>query len=52
MYLFYVCANVWPRNVACVEEVKNYYKIVVEKPERERPLEKPRRRKEDNTRTI
>jgi hypothetical protein len=36
--------------LACMGEVRNAYKILVRKPERKRPLRKPRYKSEDNIR--
>jgi hypothetical protein len=38
----------WEVHVACVEEIRNAYKIVVGKPEGERKLGRRKRRCEDN----
>jgi hypothetical protein len=38
----------WARHVACIEEMKNAYKISVEKPERKRIFGSRRHRWEDN----
>jgi hypothetical protein len=38
----------WAGHVACMEEKRNAYRILVGKPEEERPLERPRCRWEDN----
>jgi len=37
-------------HVALMGEMRNYYKILVRKPERKRPRGRPRRRWEDNIR--
>jgi hypothetical protein len=37
----------WAGHVACMEEGRNVYRVLVGKPERKRPLEKPRRRWEN-----
>jgi len=42
----------WAAHVARVEEMRNAYCTLVRKPERKRPLGRPRRRWEDNIRTI
>ena len=38
----------WVEHVACVEDGRGVYSILVGKPEGKRPLVKPRRRREDN----
>jgi hypothetical protein len=38
----------WANHVACVGEMRNAYRILVGKPQRKRPLRKPRRRWENN----
>jgi hypothetical protein len=38
----------WTENVACMGEGRNIYKVLVERPEGERSLGRPRRRWEDN----
>ena len=38
----------WAGHVASMEEVRGVHKILVGKPERKRPLGRPRRRWEDN----
>jgi hypothetical protein len=38
----------WAGHVACMGEMRNAYKILLGKPEGQRPLGKPRRRWEDN----
>jgi hypothetical protein len=38
----------WTGHVACTRETRNAYRIFVGKPERKRPLRRPRRRWEDN----
>ena len=35
-------------HVACMEERKGVYRVLVGKPEGQRPLRRPRRRREDN----
>jgi hypothetical protein len=40
----------WIVHSACIGEGRNAYKVSVEKPERMRSLENPRRRLEDNVR--
>jgi hypothetical protein len=37
----------WVRHVACMEEGRNVYRVLVGKPEGKRPLGRPRRRWED-----
>jgi hypothetical protein len=37
----------WARHVACIGEERKAYRILVEKPKRKRPLERPRHRWED-----
>jgi hypothetical protein len=37
----------WAGHVARIEEGRNVYRVLVGKPERKRPLERPRRRWED-----
>jgi hypothetical protein len=39
----------WTGHVVCMEEKSNAYRFLVGKPERERPLCRPRRRWEDNS---
>jgi len=34
----------WSRHVACMREIRNAYRIVVENPERKKPPGKPRHR--------
>jgi hypothetical protein len=41
----------WPGHVACMGERRGVYRDLVGKPERKRPLERPRRRWEDNIKT-
>jgi hypothetical protein len=38
----------WAGHVACMEEKRNAYRILVGKPEEKRPLKRPRCRWEDN----
>ena len=38
----------WAGHVACMEEGRRVYKVLVGKPEGNRPLGRPRRRREDN----
>ena len=38
----------WAGHVACMEESRNAYRVLVGKPESKRPLGRPRRRWEDN----
>jgi hypothetical protein len=38
----------WAGHVACIEEGRGVYRALVWKPERKRPLERPRHRWEDN----
>ena len=38
----------WAGHVACMEEGRGVYKVLVGKPEGKRPLGRPRRRLEDN----
>ena len=38
----------WAGHIASMEQFRNAYRVLVEKPESKRPLEKPRRRWEDN----
>ena len=38
----------WVRHVACMEEGRGVHKVLVGKPERKRPLGRPRRRWKDN----
>jgi hypothetical protein len=38
----------WPGHVACVEKGRGIYRVLVGRPERKRPLGRPRRRWEDN----
>jgi hypothetical protein len=38
----------WAGYVSRIEEMRNVYKILVQKPEGKRPLGRPRRRWEDN----
>jgi hypothetical protein len=40
----------WVRQIACMGEMRNAYKILVGKPEGKRPLGRPRQRWEDNIR--
>jgi hypothetical protein len=40
----------WARNVACMGEMRNVYKILDGKPEGKRPFGRPRCRGEDNMR--
>jgi hypothetical protein len=40
----------WVEHVACMEEIRNVYKILVRKPEGKRPLKRPRHIWEDNIR--
>jgi len=40
----------WAAHVACMGEEKGVYRVLVEKPERKRPLGRPRRRWVDNIR--
>jgi hypothetical protein len=40
----------WVGHVTCMGEMRNAYRISVGKPEGKRPLGRPRRRWEDNTR--
>ena len=40
----------WARHVACMGEERGIYRVLVGKPERKRPLERPRRRQVDNIR--
>jgi hypothetical protein len=40
----------WAGHVACVREGRNVYRVLVRKPEGERPLGRPRRRWEDGIR--
>jgi hypothetical protein len=40
----------WAGHVACIGEVRKVYKVLVGRPERKRPLGKPRRRWEDGIR--
>jgi hypothetical protein len=40
----------WANHVARIEEKRNAYRLLVRKPERRRPLERPRRRWVDNIR--
>jgi hypothetical protein len=37
----------WARNVACMGQERKVYRILVGKPERKRPLGRPRRRWDD-----
>jgi hypothetical protein len=37
-------------NIACMGKMRNVYKILDDKPERKRPVGRPRRRYEDNIR--
>jgi len=41
----------WAGNVACMGAERGVYRVLVGKPERKRPLGKPRRRRVDNIRT-
>jgi len=38
----------WAEHIACMGEGRSVYRILVWSPEGKRPLEKPRRRREDN----
>jgi hypothetical protein len=38
----------WEGHAACMEEIRNTYKILFGKPEEKKPLGKPRLRQEDN----
>ena len=38
----------WTGHVACIEQFRNAYRVLVGKPESKRPLGRPRRRWEDN----
>ena len=38
----------WAGHVACIEQSRNAYRVLVGKPESKRPLGRPRRRWEDN----
>ena len=38
----------WALHVACMEQLRNAYRVLVGKPESNRPLGRPRRRWEDN----
>jgi hypothetical protein len=40
----------WAEHIACMGEGRSVYRILVWSPEGKRPLEKPRRRREDNIR--
>ena len=40
----------WAGHVACMEQFRNAYRVLVGKPESKRPLGRPRRRWENNTR--
>jgi hypothetical protein len=40
----------WAGHVACMEEGRGVYRVLVARPEGKRPLERPRRRWEDNIR--
>jgi hypothetical protein len=40
----------WAGHVACMEEGRGVYRVLVGKPEGKRPLGRPRRRWEDNIR--
>jgi len=40
----------WAGHVACMEEMRNAYNILVGKPEVKRPLGRSKRRREDNIR--
>jgi hypothetical protein len=40
----------WAGHVACMGEIRHVYKILVRKPDRKRPLGRPRHRWEDNIR--
>jgi hypothetical protein len=42
----------WAGNVACMAEQWNAYRVLVGKIEGKRPLERPRRRWEDNNKWI
>jgi hypothetical protein len=42
----------WARNVARMEEKRNAYRILVEKPEGKKPLGRPRRRWVDDIKWI
>jgi hypothetical protein len=38
----------WAGNIACMEEKKNAYRVLLRRQDRKAPLGRPRRRKEDN----
>jgi hypothetical protein len=38
----------WAAHVACMGEMRNFYKILVRKPEGKKPLERPRHTWKDN----
>jgi hypothetical protein len=40
----------WAGNVACMRDMRKVYETLVGKPERKRPLRRPRRKWEDNIR--
>ena len=42
----------WTGHVTRLEQSRNTYRVLVEKPERERPLRRPRRRWEDNIKMV
>jgi hypothetical protein len=39
-------------HVACIREMTNAYKILVRKPDKKRPLGRPRHRREDNIKNL
>jgi len=41
----------WAGHVACMRERKGVYKVLVGKPEGQRPLRRPRHRRQDNIKT-
>jgi len=43
---------VWAGHVACMEETRGVYRVLVGKPEGKRPLGRPRRRWEDNIKMV
>jgi hypothetical protein len=42
----------WARHVARIGEERGVYRVLVGKPERKRPLGRPRRKREDNIKAV